>query len=111
MNATRISRDDQARLYEQEKGEDAAALQRRAAAPKCSSCGAPILWAVTEAGKRMPLDYDEHEGGNVFLFRSPPGSGKPWTCKVGRQEDAPPQFASRHFSHFATCPNAAEHRR
>jgi len=40
----------------------------------CSSCGAPILWVVTQAGKRMPLDPDG-------------------------------------TTHFATCPNADEHRK
>jgi hypothetical protein len=95
--------DDQARRYEQEMGETAAERQRRAAAKKCKTCHAPVIWAKTEAGKWMPLDYDEHEGGNVFLFLN----GK---CKLGRQEDATPQFATRHFSHFATCPDAAKHR-
>jgi hypothetical protein len=105
-----IARADQDKLYEQVMGDVAAERQRRAASPRCSSCDAPILWAVTEAGKRMPLDYDEHEGGNVFLFRPLPGSNQPWKCRVGRQDDPTPQFATRHFSHFATCPNADRHR-
>lgn len=25
---------------------------------KCRSCGADIIWTVTEAGKRMPVDPD-----------------------------------------------------
>lgn len=41
----------------------------------CNSCGADIVWIVTAAGKRMPVDARTHE------------------------------------SHFATCPNAAHHRK
>ena len=40
----------------------------------CRSCGAPMIWTVTAAGKRMPLNPDG-------------------------------------TSHFASCPNAAEHRK
>lgn len=106
-----MNRQDQALLYEREMGTDKADEQRRAATPRCKSCGAPILWAITEAGKRMPLDYDEHEGGNVFLFKPKPGNKEPFRCRIGRQEDPTPQFTTRHFSHFATCPNASDHRR
>lgn len=95
--------DEQARAYTEQMGETAAQRQKRAAAKKCKSCHAPIIWAKSD-GKWMPLNYDPDEGGNVFLFLD----GK---CKVGRQDDATPQFATRHFSHFATCPNADEHRR
>jgi hypothetical protein len=41
----------------------------------CRSCGAAVVWIVTPAGKRMPVDV------------------------------------STHVSHFATCPNAAQHRK
>jgi hypothetical protein len=78
--------------------------QKRASAKRCSSCERPIIWAKTDTGKWMPLDYDPDEGGNVFFFLD-------FTCKVGRQTDQTPQFATRHFSHFATCPNAKDHRR
>lgn len=76
----------------------------RNAAKKCRSCEAPIIWATTDSGKRMPLDFDEHEGGNVFLAAD-------GTCRVGRQEEDTTPGTTRHFSHFATCPNADQHRR
>lgn len=46
----------------------------------CRSCGADILWCITKKGKKMPVDLP------------PDGSDEPTT------------------SHFATCPNADEHR-
>jgi hypothetical protein len=62
---------------------------------RCKSCGAEILWARTSAGKRVPLDAKPQrlfvrgvglEGGGVVL-------------------------RSCFTSHFATCPDAAQHRR
>ena len=26
----------------------------------CRSCGAPVTWTVTDAGKRMPVDPEPH---------------------------------------------------
>jgi hypothetical protein len=106
-----IARGDQEAAYLADKGDDALERQRAAGAPRCSSCHAHIYWAVTDAGKRMPINVVDDEGGNVFLFRAPPGSNQPWRCKVGRQDDPTPQGATRHFSHFATCPHANDHRR
>lgn len=51
---------------------------------RCRSCDALIVWFVTAAGKRMPVDA---------------ASTKP--------EDAETQLdLTRHVSHFATCPYA-----
>lgn len=54
---------------------------------RCSSCHAKIIWFKTEAGKNMPVDAD--------------------TVEPEDDEYDPP----RHISHFATCPNADQHRR
>jgi hypothetical protein len=105
MAATWLSRDDQARRYREQMGETALERQKRQAATKCKSCFAPIIWAVTTGGKRMPLDYDENEAGNVFYYER---TGR---CDVKTQQTPTPPGATRHFSHFATCPNASDHRR
>jgi hypothetical protein len=49
---------------------------------KCRSCGAPIWWIVTDAGKYMPVD--PNPDGDV---------------------------TQPLLSHFATCPAATQHRR
>jgi hypothetical protein len=65
--------------------------------PQCRSCGAPILWAVSKDGKRMPLNIDRSPGLVV----------------EGEQSDGTPIVASRpvYTSHFSTCPDADDWRR
>ena len=53
----------------------------------CSSCGAPIVWFKTEAGKWAPVDAGTVEAADMNLD------------------------ITRHKSHFATCPNAPSHRK
>ena len=67
---------------------------------KCRSCGAPIEWAVTDAGKMIPLDADPVPEGNLVVE-----AGK----SRARTVDDPGVVFWR--THFATCPNADEHRR
>jgi hypothetical protein len=99
------------KLYEEQVGTEA--LQRqdalkqrqaRAVAPKCRSCEAPMRWVVTGRGRRMPVDFDPHEDGNVVVDangRAEVYRETPMTIDSG---------STVHFSHFATCPNAGEHR-
>ena len=54
----------------------------------CRSCGKPVVWFRTKAGKRMPVDAE---------------STKP--TDAAHQLDL-----KRHVSHFATCPYADQHR-
>lgn len=77
----------------------------------CRSCGAPIRWAVTATGKRIPLDPEPVDGGNVLLHE-PIDGGESIATVVGKAP-APSLFgddAPRYVSHFATCPNADQHR-
>lgn len=72
----------------------------------CKSCGAPILWAKTIKGRLIPLDPDPSPKGNIVIgeagtalvFNSP-------AAIAPRLEGEP-----RYLSHFATCPNADQHR-
>lgn len=66
---------------------------------KCRSCGAEIRWARTSHGKLMPIEPDP-EG--AFALRN----GR--AVFVGK-EDATDE--PRYRSHFASCPNAAAHRK
>lgn len=54
---------------------------------RCRSCRAKIIWFKTDADKNMPVDADTVEAEDQELD------------------------LSRHVSHFATCPNSAQHRR
>lgn len=84
---------------------------------KCSSCRAPVLWVVTKAGKRMPLDPEpDAEAGNVLVCNGV--DAELYDTIRGRAvvlRDAA-AIAERgvgtplYVSHFATCPNARQHR-
>jgi hypothetical protein len=65
----------------------------------CRSCGAEIIWAITTNGSRIPVDATM--GATVFTLRDNAMSGQP------------PFFVAMtpYTSHFATCPNADEHRK
>ena len=63
----------------------------------CRSCGAPIEWAVSPAGKRLPLDV-AFGPGNLLLDQH-------GVARVVRDGEG------TRRSHFASCPNAGQHRR
>lgn len=54
---------------------------------KCRSCGAPIIWFKTSAGKNIPVNAETVLDGDYTL-------------------ELP-----RHVAHFATCPEAAKFRK
>ncbi len=64
---------------------------------KCKSCGADILWVKMLSGKSMPLDMPPEKR----IVLSDHGDA---TSEYGAVEDT-------YVSHFATCPNAAAHRK
>lgn len=76
---------------------------------KCRSCGAPIRWAFTAAGKRIPLDPEPYEAGNVWVDHYE--SGMPVVNVAADRRGVPSAEALVYVSHFVTCPNAAQHRR
>lgn len=67
--------------------------------PECRTCGAPVVWGVTAYGKRMPLDELLVRGGKWILTPEGKIIARPSTLEFGRE------------SHFATCPQADQHRR
>lgn len=75
----------------------------------CKSCGAPIIWAATDTGKRMPIDRLPAAGGNVRLTEV---DGQPHAAVVGATIDLfdPADNGDRHLAHFVTCPDADDWR-
>ena len=74
-----------------------AAAAKRTAEPEkpqatCRTCGKPIVWARTEQGKAAPFE------------------AKPITVYVINAAGIAAPLPG-HVSHFATCPQAAQHRR
>jgi hypothetical protein len=75
----------------------------------CRSCHEPVWWIVTEGGKRMPLDMLPSPRGNVRVI-----PGDPAVAQVlggTALAEARSQGGELYVSHFATCENAAQHRR
>lgn len=63
---------------------------------QCKSCGAEITWAMTPAGKNMPLD----------------AKGKTlWLLEGGATETVKCRPIVVRTSHFSTCPDADQHRK
>lgn len=81
---------------------------------RCRSCGAPIRWAATANGNRMPLDRDPAPDGTIVLSDPDPDAYAPVALHYSPPDEPllpgmpePPRFRS----HFATCPYADQHRR
>lgn len=79
-------------------------------ATACDSCGEPITWALTEAGKAIPLVNHPVEAGhgNLAVVREASGQLRARTITAKR-----PLEEHEHVgrSHFADCPSAQKHRR
>jgi hypothetical protein len=74
----------------------------------CRSCNASIVWARTrQKGKFIPLDAEPDALGNLVI--GPPWGADPPTVDVVKPGDNVAR--DRYTSHFATCKNAALHRR
>jgi len=68
---------------------------------ECRSCGAAIIWATTEKGRKMPLDAKPTSTGS-FVLEDVDGDPRAIFMKG-------PQACHKYESHFKTCPNAKEH--
>lgn len=88
----------------------------------CRSCGAEVVWGTTLANKRVPLDVEQIE---VILSPTPiEGSRRVTACpNVEGTEtvtgyEHPDMYVLQpgqrrilaRTNHFATCPNAKQHR-
>jgi hypothetical protein len=67
---------------------------------RCRSCGAAIIWAITANGKRMPVDAQPLRG--LLQLHDRPDDEAPLVRVLPIEV---------HRSHFATCPQADQHRR
>lgn len=71
----------------------------------CNTCGAQIIWARTETGKRMPIDAKPTIEGSLTLST---GELLPTAHNVYRTGHKPGQLL--YQSHFASCKQAMAHR-
>lgn len=64
---------------------------------RCKTCQREIVWGMTENNKRVPLDPPV----TMFISHDGPGDDRHLYVKM----------VPAHVSHFATCPQADQHRR
>ena len=76
---------------------------------RCKSCQAQIRWAKTVTGKSMPIDPLAADNGNIWVVQF--SDGNPIVEVAATPDAVPAAEALRYTSHFATCPNAADHRK
>jgi hypothetical protein len=72
----------------------------------CRSCGSRIWWALTEGGRRMPIDADPDPDGNIVPIFTASGARR---VRVLTGADLPAQRQAWR-THLATCPDAPQHR-
>ncbi|MEU5939392.1 hypothetical protein ABZ807_09395 [Micromonospora sp. NPDC047548] len=74
---------------------------------QCRTCQAPIIWAVTDRDKDMPVDAQPSDKGNVALSVDDKGRVRarvvPAHLAFGRKD--------LRLSHFVGCPDAPKWRR
>jgi hypothetical protein len=67
----------------------------------CSTCGKPIVWVITKAGRPMPCDPEP--------IRTLVATGR--MVDVGQGPQPEYEVRAGFRSHFASCPAADEHRK
>lgn len=71
----------------------------------CRSCHAPVVWAITKTGRKMPTVVADGEfagKGNIRLKDRGDGELSAEQVKPGE---------GTRISHHANCPNSAAHRK
>jgi hypothetical protein len=78
-------------------------------AKPCSSCRKLVDWAVTPAGKPMPVDADsmDQPSGNLAVKCV----GGRLRCRVLKAGESPDPDEHRGMAHWATCEHADSHRK
>lgn len=77
---------------------------------QCRSCHKRIIWTTNvESGRRMPVDADPIETGNVILLSGNDGP----EARVLTQAELAKRATRRdlYASHFTTCPQANDWRK
>lgn len=83
---------------------------------KCSACGAAIIWAVTDRGRKMPIDASPALPGVgdqvLYFYLDAFGNLFDSVQRVMTADDELRKLGGDIWiSHFATCPDAKKFRR
>jgi hypothetical protein len=75
---------------------------------KCKSCGANIIFGLTDRGRRMPVDIKPHPDGNILLVKA---EGLMVKAVVIKEEGRAKYAGGLHLSHFTSCKQAKQWRK
>lgn len=77
---------------------------------RCRSCRAQIAWAITPNGKKLPLDPEPHDQGNLTVSLDGGVLRTGVVLRAAREamHEAGNQL---YLSHFATCAHADQWRK
>lgn len=84
---------------------------------KCRSCGAEIVWAITERGKRIPLNAEpDNAKGNIVIalldeMAPTRGGGMEPMFSARTALGLMNANEERYMPHHAVCPQAKQWRR
>lgn len=70
---------------------------------RCESCNAEVIWTETVNGKKMAVDAEPVENGNLRVFES---EGRVLSRYSFKDEEGP-----HYQAHFASCPDAEKWRK
>ena len=73
---------------------------------RCRSCNAEIRWFNTASGKKIPINVGVSPFGNIRVC-----DGVAIVLSKLLLAEAYDRAEELYVSHYATCPNASEHRR
>lgn len=78
----------------------------------CQACNAPLIWAVTPAGKRAPITAQASFDGNVLVLQPRDlGEKLAVTLSGDSLELARKHGLPLHLNHFADCIAAEDFKR
>ncbi len=81
-------------------------------AVKCRSCGANIIWAVTERGLRIPLDAEPNPTKGNFTVEEETGPDRRYNVlRASRVAPLLDMGQVRYLAHHASCPDGKSWRR
>lgn len=76
----------------------------------CATCKAPIRWCITARGSWIPLNAKQSDAHDPAAFAIVAGTNNT-TVAVKANPLFDPPGTVYYQSHFATCPDAAKHRK
>jgi hypothetical protein len=88
------------------------ARRQQSTTSECRSCHAEVIWVFTEKGRRMPIDAEPSADGRFRKERVDVVDGNQHRIvHFVRDDELEANTAPLYLSHFATCPDADQHRR